>query len=214
MNNEIKDRGVSRSISGCIEDKKMWQFATFFSLAISMVLAVIIIFYESVTRYYEVDPAGNTNKLVSKGEPYFSETSLMKFADQVVVSSFSLSYAKYSDQLSFARGYYYDDSFDTFVKELQRSNYLGMLEKYHRAVTIVPTSSVYKAEPNGDDIFTIYRSYASEVVGDDGTTRDEVVYAVKIARIKPTERYFSGVMVVGIHQMDMASFKKFDTSQN
>jgi len=211
--NIIVDRGVKKSIVDCIDEKKKILKILLLSIFTILVLIVGFIMSFQLTQYYVVDNLGRVNKLQKvDGNFDYTEASLFSFAEDSVILTFGLNYKTYKDQLLRVKDRYDDEAYEKLIREFKRSNYLRILEKYHRIINIIPTNSVYKIVPIQNRIYDVYRSYMVESIGDDGINREEVIFVVRLGLVDRTPRYYHGLKILSIHQMSMGDFKKLENS--
>jgi hypothetical protein len=209
-NPKIADRGTKSSIKDCQADKsKLFKLIGLLSLSI-IGLVFGIFFKMSLTNYYMVSDKGRLSEMkkVANKDVEISEAGLMSFIEDTVMLTFGLSYKDYNTQLNHASIRYEPEAFKQLVEEMKRSNFINLLVKYHRINTIIPTATVYDIKQVKPDVFDIYRTYMFESVGDSGVERHEVLYVVRIALVEKTKRYFYGLQVLNIHQVDLTKYIK------
>ena len=202
-------KSVAGELARCEEKLKRSNLVSLSSMgvaALSIVLAATAFF--NLRSYYLVDEHGGTLRLKEIAEPEITKPALYNFAEETVSLLFNVNYRNYENRLALVKNRFLDQSYEDMVKELYRSNFLPLLKKFHREVSVVPTSTVFKIEPVRKNVFDIYRSFAMEVVGDDGVKTSEVVFVVRVGKIKRDDRYYQGLVVLGVRQIPMEAFRK------
>ena len=209
MNEEKRKSSLAGELARCEEKLKRSNVISLSAIgasALSLIVAIGV--FSTMRTYYLVDDYGGVVKLRKTGEPEITRPALYNFAEETVSILFNVNYKNYENKLSLVSNRFLDKSYDDLVKELHRSNFIAVLKKFHRDVNVVPTSTVYKIEPVAKNVFDVYRSFAMEIVGDDGVKTSEIVFVVRVGKVKRSDRYYHGLAVIGVKQLPVEEFKK------
>jgi hypothetical protein len=211
---KIVDRGVKLSIKDC-ESRNLKLIFLNFIQAIGVIgLVVFISLFQQSTKYFVVEKNKNVEKLRHIDKDFkIGVANLYDYTEKTIITTFSLSYDTFKEQLINAESYYNRGVFEKLFKEMKRTSYFTLLKQYHRSYYVIPTPTVYNAvKAQGNNRYMLFRSFFVKSIGDDGVNKQEVVYAVTIQLVAKSKEHYSGMMVINVHQYSLNEYyQKFDT---
>jgi len=211
MSKEIADRGIKINIKDCLNDKKKLMMLSFLLTISNIGLIAYNMIFQSMTKYFVVDQNKNVERLKQISKNFsLTPTAVYSYVEDSIILTFSLSYDTYVQQLERVKSRYNDQTFKQLLEELKRSNFISLMKKYHRTYTVIPTPTVYKIVPLGNNMYDVYRSFYITSIGDDGINRTEVIYVVRLKVVKKSSRYYNGLEIINVHEISLSQYNQIE----